>query len=78
MANQYYGVNKGVDMVSYVTVGTSSTATTDCEVRVLSTHSMTRLDVIKALDVIRKYILSNGCDGSDPSGWNLGTDLPVL
>jgi hypothetical protein len=57
MAVQYFGVNRGAQSTT-VTTGTSSTSK-NVEVAVDLTKSMTRAEVIQALDEIRIYILSN-------------------
>ena len=58
MASEYYGVNRGTcDSLNLnnVAVGTS-TQSTDIELRVDLTKSVTILDVYKALDLFRAYL----------------------
>jgi len=61
MADNFIGINRGAldDVPSSITVG-SSTGSKDIELRVDTGKGTTRQDVIKALEAIRSYILSNG------------------
>jgi hypothetical protein len=56
MANRYYGLDRG-DNENDVTEGSSSTATTDVEVRVDLAASQDRSEVLLALDKIKNWIL---------------------
>lgn len=56
MAQAYYGLDRGENEFD-VTVGSSSTATTDVEVRVDIASSITKAEVLQALDNIRNAIL---------------------
>lgn len=73
MANWYLGINRGKlqNVGANVTVGTS-TGSTDVELRIDTTKSSTKEDVILAMRAIENYILSNGI----PSGVGAGVDLP--
>lgn len=56
MASEYYGYNRGTDLSPYaITVGTSS-GSTDVEVRIDLTKSITRLDATLILEAIIRYI----------------------
>jgi hypothetical protein len=61
MADNFIGINRGAldDVPASITVG-SSTGAKDIELRVDTGKGTTRQDVIKALEAIRSYILSNG------------------
>ena len=61
MADNFIGINRGAldDVPASITVG-SSTGSKDIELRVDTGKGTTRQDVIKALEAIRTYILSNG------------------
>ncbi len=72
MADFYYGMKRNAfEVPQSVQVGTVTNAT-DIEVHVNTTNAPTKEDVIKALDAIKFFILSNGI-GTATSG---GTDLP--
>lgn len=57
MADHFVSLNRGVEGFknSDFTTGTSSTATDDIELRVLDGQSLTKLDVIKALDAFKRF-----------------------
>lgn len=61
MADNFIGINRGAldDVPANITVG-SSTGSKDIELRVDTGKGTTRQDVIKALEAIKNYILSNG------------------
>lgn len=61
MADNFVGINRGAldDVPANITVGTS-TGSKDIELRVDTGKGTTRQDVIKALDAIRSFYLSNG------------------
>lgn len=61
MADNFIGINRGAldDVPASITVG-SSTGAKDIELRVDTGKGTTRQDVIKALEAIKSYILSNG------------------
>jgi hypothetical protein len=55
MADRFYGIDRGEQGVRNVTEGSSSTATTDVEVRV-DLIGMSKLEVLLALDSIKEAI----------------------
>lgn len=56
MASEYFGYNRGTDLSpDAVTTGTS-TGSTDVEVRVDLTKSLTKLDVLLILEAIERVI----------------------
>lgn len=55
MADRFYGIDRGEQGVRNVTEGSSSTATTDVEVRV-DLIGMSKLEVLLALDTIKEAI----------------------
>lgn len=61
MADNFLGTNRGKldDVPVSITVGTS-TGATDIELRVDTGKGTTRQDVVKALEAIKSFILSNG------------------
>jgi hypothetical protein len=58
MADRFYGIDRGEQGVRNVTEGSSSTATTDVEVRV-DLIGMSKLEVLLALDTIKEAILQD-------------------
>ena len=58
MANRYWGLDRGEHKVD-VTEGSSSTATTDVEVRYDIASSMDKSEVLIALEEIKNYIIEN-------------------
>jgi hypothetical protein len=58
MAQRYFGLDRG-DMENDVTEGSSSTATTDVEVRVDLAASMPVSEILIALDNIKNWIIKN-------------------
>jgi hypothetical protein len=58
MADRFYGIDRGEHGVRNVTEGSSSTATTDVEVRV-DLIGMSKLEVLLALDTIKEAILQD-------------------
>jgi hypothetical protein len=64
MSNEYYAINRGNDgfKISDFTIGTSSAASTDIELRVATVDGqgkvMTRLDVQKALRAFERALAS--------------------
>jgi hypothetical protein len=56
MANQYYGIDRGETTKMDVTTGAASTATTDVEIRVDLAASMTREEVLRAIEVLKQSI----------------------
>jgi hypothetical protein len=57
MADVYIGVNRGqLDSLSSITEG-ATTGSTDIEVHVVGAKGTTREDLIKALNLFRRYIL---------------------
>lgn len=58
MANLYFSTTRGAGAsADAITVGSSSAATADFELRVLSTHSPTKKDVELAIRAIRNRLL---------------------
>lgn len=55
MADRFYGIDRGEQGVRNVTEGSTSTATTDVEVRV-DLIGMSKLEVLLALDSIKEAI----------------------
>jgi hypothetical protein len=49
MADRFYGIDRGEQGVANVTEGSSSTATTDVEVRVDLAANMSKMEVLLAL-----------------------------
>ena len=74
MANHFFSINRGVSgfSPSDITRDTSSTAADDIELRVADAASLTRLDVLNALEAFRR-IFEIG--RSTVQG---GTDFPKL
>ena len=71
MASNFLGINRGkLEIVGSVTASTSTNAT-DFELRIDSGKSSTKEDVIKALELFKIYILSNGVGGGAGAGANL-------
>lgn len=58
MAQRYFGLDRG-DMENDVTEGSSSTATTDVEVRVDLAASMKVSEILIALDNIKNWIINH-------------------
>jgi hypothetical protein len=56
MADRFYGIDRGEQGVRNVTEGSSSTATTDVEVRVDLAANMNKIEVLLALDTIKEAI----------------------
>jgi hypothetical protein len=56
MADRFYGIDRGEQGVRNVTEGSSSTATTDVEVRVDLAANMSKIEVLLALDTIKEAI----------------------
>lgn len=59
MAERFYGIDKGEAGVSNVTEGAASTATLDVEVRVDLAASMSKLEVLNAIDTIKQAIIQD-------------------
>jgi hypothetical protein len=57
MASHYVSLNRGIDGFKGTdfTSGTSSTAADAIELRVLDGASLTRLDVVKAIEAFERY-----------------------
>ena len=57
MASHYVSLNRGVEGTKYsdFTTGTSSTGTDQIELRVLDGASLTKVDVIKALEAFERF-----------------------
>lgn len=58
MADRFYGIDRGEQGVRNVTEGSTSTATTDVEVRV-DLIGMSKLEVLLALDTIKEAIIQD-------------------
>jgi len=56
MADRFYGIDRGEQGVRNVTEGSSSTATTDVEVRVDLAANMSKMEVLLALEAIKEAI----------------------
>lgn len=56
MANRYYGIDRGEQGVRNVTEGAASTATTDVEVRIDLAASMSKMEVLLAIDTLKDAI----------------------
>jgi hypothetical protein len=56
MADRFYGIDRGEQGVANVTEGSSSTATTDVEVRVDLAANMSKMEVLLALEAIKEAI----------------------
>lgn len=72
MAQQFLSLNRGQEHTGDVAVATSAPSA-DIYVQILTTNSPTKLDVIKALYVIIRYLIGNGVPGG-----KVGVDMPVL
>jgi hypothetical protein len=59
MAERYYGIDRGEEGSVNVTEGSSSTATTDVEVRIDLAATMSQSEVLLALDTIKRAILED-------------------
>lgn len=58
MAMQYIGLNRGaITTEDNLTVGTSTTATLDIEVRIDDTVGWTSVEIEQAMDQIERYLL---------------------
>lgn len=55
MADHFYGVNLGDEMPAEVSTGTSTTSK-KIELRIEDGNSLSKTDVIKALDSLKAYI----------------------
>lgn len=57
MASHYVSLNRGVEGMKYsdFTTGTSSASTDKIELRVLDGASLTKVDVVKALDAFERF-----------------------
>ena len=71
MASNFLGINRGkLEILGSVTASTATSAT-DFELRIDTGKSSTKEDVIKALELFKIYILSNGVGGGAGAGSNL-------
>jgi hypothetical protein len=59
MADRFYGIDRGEQGKGEVTEGSSSTATTDVEVRIDLAANMEKQEVLNALDVIKQAIFED-------------------
>ena len=68
MSNHYVSLNRGAygPNFSDFTTGTSSTSGNDIELRVADGASLTRLDVILALEALENFFESNGAQTTFP------------
>jgi hypothetical protein len=74
VASWYLGIDRGkLDSPEAASSGSSTTGK-DMELRMDTGKSLTRKDVIKALDVFRQYLLAGGVD----LGPTVGSNLPPL
>jgi len=74
MATYFLSLMRGQQSDGKVAIATSA-PTADVYLQISTTNSPTREDVILAMEVFERYILSNGI----PYGAaDAGTDLPVL
>jgi hypothetical protein len=57
MADHFVSVNRGAESIAYnyYTTGTSSTAGNDIELRVRDGAGLTKLDVVRALDMFERF-----------------------
>lgn len=58
MADRFYGIDRGEQGVRNVTEGSTSTATTDVELRV-DLIGMSKLEVLLAIDTIKEAIIQD-------------------
>lgn len=58
MADRYYGHDRG-DGWESVTVGSSSTSTTDVEIRVDDASDITRQEVLEMIEILKQAILKD-------------------
>lgn len=77
MTTWYFAANRGDQNTGDITVGTSSTAGDDMELRVdaldANSVALTKLDVINFLRQVERYIVGNWVPAGSP-----GTDMPPL
>lgn len=59
MADRFYGIDRGEQGERNVTEGSSSTATTDVEVRIDLAANMSKMEVLLAIDSIKDAILQD-------------------
>jgi len=59
MADRFYGIDRGEQGVRNVTEGSSSTATTDVEVRIDLAATMSKQEVLLAIDVLKEAIFQD-------------------
>lgn len=61
MANHFVSINRGKEGTtpSDFTTGTSSTAGDDIELRVADAASLTKLDIVKALEAFERFIIQD-------------------
>ena len=76
MASSYLGINKGQgESPGNLAISASATNATDIELRWDMTKSLTKLDLMRAMELFELYIGSNGVTGN-ASGVAPGTGLP--
>jgi hypothetical protein len=73
MADYFYAVARGKGARPQDVVVGTSTASSDVELHVSTTNSVTRKDVLIAIEAIKNFILSNGVGTTTGPG----VDLPV-
>ena len=71
MANNFLGINRGKLEAMGSVSASAGTNATDFELRIDTGKSSTKEDVVKALELLRVYVLSNGVGGA-----GAGTNLP--
>lgn len=59
MAERYYGIDRGEQGAKNVTEDSSTTATTDVELRVDLAASMSKMEVLLAIDSIKEAIIQD-------------------
>jgi len=79
MASSYLGINKGQsdNNPGLLAISASATNSTDIELRWDMTKSLTKKDILNALELFEVYIEANGVCGN-ASGVAAGTGLPPL
>ena len=69
MAQSFYSINQGQNYSPANVLQATSAPSADFYFQVLSTHSVTKLDALMAIDAIAQFILSDGFErGSQGSG----------
>ena len=69
MAQEFYSINQGQNYTPANVLQATSAPSADFYFQVLSTHSVSKLDAVNAIEAIKQFILSDGIEsGSTGSG----------